>query len=99
MQGKLNIILKVRTFGVLTDETGVKTVQRPSKIVAEKGTRQVGKATSAERGTTVTLATAISAIGNSVPPMFIFPRIYFKDHFIKSGPPESIGTAYPTGCY
>lgn len=32
------------------DKTGVQTVQRPSKIEAEKGARQVGKTTSAERG-------------------------------------------------
>ena len=30
------------------DETGVQTVQRPNKIVAEKGWCQVGKATSEE---------------------------------------------------
>lgn len=80
-----------------TDETGIHTVQRPGKIVAEKGARQVAKATSAERGTTVTLVTAVNAIGNSVPPMFIFPRVYFKDHFTRNGPPGCIGTSYPTG--
>lgn len=79
------------------DETGVQTVQRPSKIVAEKGARQVGKATSAERGQTVTIATAVSAIGNFVPPLFIFPRVFYKDHFIHGGPPGCIGTAHPSG--
>ncbi|XP_034093201.1 uncharacterized protein LOC117560459 [Gymnodraco acuticeps] len=33
------------------DETGVTTVQNPGKIVARKGTKQVGSVTSAERGT------------------------------------------------
>lgn len=79
------------------DETGVQTVQRPNKIVAEKGVRQVGKATSAERGQTVTMVLAVSAIGNSVPPMFVFPRVFFKDHFVNNGPPGCIGTAYPSG--
>ena len=37
------------------DETGVTTVQRPSKIVAKCGTKQVGALTSAERGRLVTV--------------------------------------------
>ncbi|XP_046671044.1 uncharacterized protein LOC124361051 [Homalodisca vitripennis] len=40
---------------------------------------------------------AVSAIGNSVPPMFVFPRVLFKDHFIINGPPGCIGTSYPSG--
>lgn len=79
------------------DETGVQTVQKPNKIVAEKGVRQVGKVTSAERGQTVTMVLAVSAIGNSVPPMFVFPRVFFKEHFINNGPPGCIGTSYPSG--
>lgn len=79
------------------DETSVQTVQRPNKIVAEKGTRQVAKATSAERGQTVTMAIGVNAVGNAIPPMFIFPRVFFKDHFVRNGPPGCTGTAYPTG--
>jgi len=30
--------------------------------------------------TLVTVAVALSAIGNMVPPFFIFPRINYKDH-------------------
>ena len=54
------------------NETGVTTVQKPSKVVARKGFKQVGAITSAERGTLVTLATAVSAVGNSIPPFFVF---------------------------
>lgn len=32
------------------DETGVTTVQHPDKIIASKGSKQVGAATSGERG-------------------------------------------------
>lgn len=49
------------------DETGV-TLQRPDRVVARKGQKQVGYITSAERGTLVTMALAVSAAGNSVPP-------------------------------
>ena len=79
------------------DETGVTTVQRPDHIVARKGHKQVGALTSQERGTLVTCAIAINATGNSVPPIFIFPRKKFQAHFIRYGPPGSIGTANGSG--
>lgn len=79
------------------DESGCTTVQRPGKIIAETGCKQVGAMTSAERGQLVTICCAISAIGNSVPPMFVFPRVHFKDHFIHGAPVGSIGVANPSG--
>lgn len=79
------------------DETGITTVQRPDKIIASKGIKQVGAATSGERGSLVTLVYAVSACGNSVPPLLIFPRKYFKDHFVADGPPGCIGSANPSG--
>lgn len=39
---------------------------------------------------------AVSAIGNSVPSMFVFPPVFFKDHFINNGPQGCIGTSYPS---
>ena len=53
--------------------------------------------TSAERGTLVTMAFAVSAQGNSIPPQFIFPRKNYKDHFVRDGPPGCIGTASGSG--
>lgn len=79
------------------DETGVTTVQKPVKVVAEKGTRQVGALTSGERGTLVTVALAVNAIGNSVPPIFIFPRLRYKDHFVRDGPVGCIGAGNASG--
>lgn len=69
------------------DEAGVTTVQKPNKVVAIKGTKQVGAVTSGERGTLVTVCTAVSAVGNTVPPLFIFPRKKYHAHFIRGGPP------------
>ena len=57
----------------------------------------MGAITSAERGQLVTICVAVSATGNTVPPMFIFPRKNFKDHFIRDGPPGSCGGAHPSG--
>lgn len=79
------------------DETGLTTVQSPTKIVAPKGVKQIGAVTSAERGANVTLITAVSAIGNQVPPMLVFPRVHFKDHMIIGAPPGTIGAASPSG--
>ncbi|KAK5645148.1 hypothetical protein RI129_006448 [Pyrocoelia pectoralis] len=39
-----------------------------------------------KRGELVTVDLAVNAIGNSVPPTFIFPCIRFKDHFVRDGP-------------
>ena len=45
----------------------------------------------------MTCAVFVSATGNSVPPMFIFPRKRFQDHFIRGGPAGCIGTANGSG--
>lgn len=79
------------------DETGLTTVQRPSKIIATKGTKQVGAITSAERGTLITLALAVSASGNSVPPFLIFPRKKFKNIMLANAPPGCVGAVHPSG--
>lgn len=78
------------------DETGVTTVQTPKQVVTEKGKKQVGSVTSAERGELVTVACAVNATGNAVPPMFIFPRVRFKDS-LMNGSPGSIGHCTKSG--
>lgn len=80
-----------------TDETGLTTVQKPSRIVAPKGVKQIGSVTSAERGQLVTLIAAINGIGNHIPPMLIFPRVNFKEFMIKGAPPGTIGGANSSG--
>lgn len=45
----------------------------------------------------VTIALAVNAIGNSVPPIFIFPRLRYKDHFIRDGPVGCIGAGNASG--
>lgn len=79
------------------DETGVTTVLKPKKIVAQKGAKQVGAIVSAERGTLVTVELAASAAGNTIPPMFVFPRLKFKNLFLRDGPSESIGAGNKSG--
>ncbi|CAI6355275.1 unnamed protein product [Macrosiphum euphorbiae] len=79
------------------DEIGITTVQNPGKIIAEKGKKQVGAITSAERGTLVTMCLAVNAVGNAIPPMFVFARVNYKDHFIRGGKPGCIGTSNKLG--
>ena len=81
------------------DKTGVQTVLKPRKIVAKKGSKQVGAIVSAERGTLVTVELAVNALGlgNCVPPMFVFPSLKYKDLFIQCGPPQSIGPGNGSG--
>ena len=59
-----------RIFNV--DETGINSVHRPDKILAEKGRKQVGAATSWERGKNITICCCVSATGQYIPPMIIF---------------------------
>ena len=42
------------------DETGITTVQKPGKIIAKKGLKQVGKAVSSEKGMTTTVVCAMN---------------------------------------
>lgn len=79
------------------DETGITTAHVPNKVIARRGMRQLGKMTSAERGTLVTVAVAVSAIGNTIPPFFVFPRVNYKDSFVRGGPLGSSGDANKSG--
>lgn len=79
------------------DETGLTTVQVPNRVIARRGIKNLGKMTSAERGTLVTVAVAISALGNMVPPFFVFPLVHYKDHYIRGGPVGSDGDANSSG--
>ena len=70
---------------------------RNAKVIACRNEKQVGKLTSGERGSLVTVLYAVNAAGNSVPPMLVFPRVKFRDHMMKGVPPHSIGVANPSG--
>lgn len=63
-------------------------VHRPSKILASKGQKQVGKITSAERGKLITAVCAFNAAGTYVAQMLIFPRVFFNDRLQHGAPPQ-----------
>ncbi len=89
-----NIVLE-RIYNV--NETGLLTVQQPSNVYAETGQKQVGGIVLVEWGTLVTMINGINAVGNSVPPYFVFPRVHFKDFMLVGAPPGSDGVANPSG--
>jgi hypothetical protein len=78
------------------DETATTTVQRPSKVLAPKGS-SICKVTSGERGVLVTTCCIVSATGHALPPAMVFPRKNFKSHMLNGAPAATLGLATPTG--
>ena len=79
------------------DETGVTTVQKCPKIIAPKKSKQVGLVTSSERGQLVTMCNGINALGNSIPPFFIFPRVKMNPAFLFGAPTGSDAAPHISG--
>lgn len=80
------------------DETGLSIVQsKVPSVIARKGKRQVAAISSAERGSLVTVVTCMSATGNFVPPMLIFPRKNLSSQLMRGAPPGSISACHPSG--
>lgn len=79
------------------DETSTTTVQKPQKVLAPKGIRCLSKVTSGEKGTLVTTCCIISASGQSLPPVLVFPRVHFKTHMLNGTPTGSLGLATSSG--
>nr|XP_023020863.1 uncharacterized protein LOC111509369 [Leptinotarsa decemlineata] len=84
-----------RIFNV--DEIGISTVQKNYKILAPKGVKQIGKATSGERGVTTTVVCAVSASGIYIPPMFIFKRKRMNELLIKGCNRDMVATVSDSG--
>jgi hypothetical protein len=59
--------------------------------------KQIGAITSAERGELVTIVYTVCADGSALPPMFLFPRVNYRDHFIRGSPTGSISAATRNG--
>jgi len=79
------------------DETGITTVQRTKNAVASCGKKHVSAFTSAKHGTLVTMCLAVNAIGNYIPPMYVFPVVNYKDYFVRGGPSGCVGIANKSG--
>lgn len=85
-----------RVFNV--DETGLTVVQnKVAEVVGRKGKRQIASLTSLERGSLITLIACMSAGGDFVPPMLIFPRKNMNVQLMRGTPPGSISAVHPSG--
>lgn len=84
-----------RIFNV--DETGVTTVQKPQCVIAPKGQKQVGMASSLERGRTTTVVCAMSPTGIFIPPMFIYGNSRLNYEQKRGGPHGSIYKSSKSG--
>lgn len=71
------------------DESGFPLNNVPSKIVSQKGIREVVKLTNAERGENVTVVACCSASGIFIPPFVIFKGVRFKDIYKQDLPSGS----------
>lgn len=80
------------------DETGITTVQhKVRKILTVKGKKEVHKLSSAERGALVTIVTCMSASGQFIPPLMVFPRKNMKAELLDGAPPGTIAGCHPSG--
>lgn len=80
------------------DETGLSVVpSKIPKVIGRKGKRQIASITSAERGSLVTMIAAMSAGGQHIPPMLIFPRKNRNDQLLRGAPPGSVYEVHPSG--
>jgi len=81
------------------DESGFTTVQsKMPKVVGSRGKKRVGQMSSRERGELVTVCCIVSAVGEAVPPFFVFPRKRFNvDMMMRNAPEGSAGTATSNG--
>ena len=73
------------------NKTSCTAVQVLTAVVTTKGKKQVCAVTSGKRGEFVTVMYVVSAIGNVIPPLFFFPRVNFRDYFIKEESIRLIG--------
>lgn len=80
------------------DETGITTVpNKPSKVLALRGKKQVGSLSSAERGTLVTAEVCMNAAGGYMPTMFVFPRVRANPILMDRSLPGMFATYHPSG--
>ena len=79
------------------DETGFSAVQKPQKVFARKGKHQVGSITSCERGRNITFVCCVSASGQYIPPLVIYPRKNLKMELTEGAPPGSVFACQENG--
>ncbi|XP_033225515.1 uncharacterized protein LOC117178270 [Belonocnema kinseyi] len=80
------------------DETEIAIVQtKTPKILTLKDKRQIGALTVPERGKLMTVVIAMTAAGQFVPPLMIFPHKLMNPQLMRGAPAGAIGAVHPSG--
>lgn len=100
--GHLDNVLAIHQFRPSNiwnmDETGFSTVpSKIGKVISIRGVKKVGIMSSAERGTMISMALAVNAEGNSIPPYFLFPTKKMQGWYMDDASPGAVGYANESG--
>lgn len=80
------------------DETPISIIPKgTTKVLATRGTRQVGGLVTGKRGEHVTANICFSAVGKYIPPLIIFPRKIFNGDYLKGKSDGAIVEFHPSG--
>ncbi|XP_052088188.1 uncharacterized protein LOC127725302 [Mytilus californianus] len=77
------------------DEKGVTINHNPSKVVS--GVETSSQEVTSGKGDTVTILGCGNAIGNALPPYFVFPGQRMNDQLLEGSTPGTVGTVSKTG--
>ena len=66
-------------------------------MFSQKGLKQVGLITCSETNVLVTTCCCVNAIDAALPPVYIFPRVNFRDHMLTGAPNGSMDFATSSG--
>ena len=79
------------------DETGVTTVQKVTQVVATKCIEHVGQITSREHVELMTVCVIVSASGQTLSPVFVFPCKDVKGFMMNDSPKGSLSLVDSSG--
>ncbi|XP_062575887.1 uncharacterized protein LOC134237756 [Saccostrea cucullata] len=82
-----------RIFNI--DETGITTDHVPPKIVCNKNTS--AQAVTSPRSSTITIIAAGNALGNHIPPYYVFPGKRWMPAFLEGAVPGACGEMSESG--
>jgi hypothetical protein len=67
------------------EDTAETTVKKPNRAVAMKGMKLVEAVTSSDRVSLVTMSVGVSSNGNSIPILFAFRPMNYRNYFVARG--------------
>ena len=77
------------------DETGVTTAHSPPKVVCDKDTKP--QSITPERSATITIIAGGNAMGNFIPPYYVFPGKRWNTEFLAGAAPGASGEMSESG--